>query len=65
MNQAILNKIDRIIALSRETIDAKNFVAETSARIINDNLSKSIRSQKEARIFKKELEAAFKLAKQQ
>lgn len=62
MKQNLQNKISRLKALAKGS--TSNSIAKSSSRIINDNLSKSIRSEKDAKIFQKELKTAFKLAKE-
>jgi hypothetical protein len=62
MKQTIQNRINSIKALSASKKESA-VAGEESIRIVNDNLSKSIRNKKEAEVFQKELEIAMKLAK--
>lgn len=62
MKQTVQNKITDLKALAKGSVS--NSTAKSSNRIINDNLSKSIRSEKDAKVFRKELSIAFKLAKE-
>lgn len=62
MRQTVQNKITDLKALAKGSVS--NSIAKSSNRIINDNLSKSIRSEKDAKVFRKELSIAFKLAKE-
>ena len=62
MRQTIQNKITNLKALAKGSVS--NSVAKSSSRIVNDNLSKAIRSERDAKVFRKELTIAFKLAKE-
>lgn len=62
MRQTVKNKITNLKALAKGSIS--NSIAKRSNRIVNDNLSKSIRTERDAKIFRKELSIAFKLAKE-
>lgn len=61
MRQTVQNKITNLKTLAKASVS--NSIAKSSHRIVNDNLSKSIRSEKDAKVFRKELSVAFKLAK--
>lgn len=61
MRQTVQNKITNLKALAKSSIS--NSIAKSSNKMVNDNLSKSIRTEKDARVFRKELSVAFKLAK--
>lgn len=63
MKQTIQNRINSVKAISlakKEIVIGKAF----SVRIVNDNLSKSIRTKKDADIFQNELKIAIQQAKQ-
>jgi hypothetical protein len=62
MKQTIQNRINNVKAIS---VAKKEIVVGTasSVRIINDNLSKSIRTKKDADIFQNELKIAIQQAK--
>jgi catabolite regulation protein CreA len=62
MRQTVQNKITNIKTLAKSS--ASNSIAKSSNRIVNDNLSKSIRTENDAKVFRKELSIAFKLAKE-
>lgn len=62
MRQTVQNKITNLKALAKGSIS--NSIAKSSNRIVNDNLSKSIRTEKDAKVFRKELSIAFNLAKE-
>ncbi|MDG4715510.1 MULTISPECIES: hypothetical protein [Winogradskyella] len=62
MRQTVQNKITNLKALAKGSVS--NSVAKSSSRIVNDNLSKAIRSERDAKVFRKELTIAFKLAKE-
>lgn len=62
MKQAVKNKIINLKTLAKGSIS--NSIAKSSNRIVNDNLSKSIRTERDAKVFIKELSIAFKLAKE-
>ncbi|MBB4119765.1 hypothetical protein GGR32_002071 [Mesonia hippocampi] len=62
MRQTVQNKITNLKALAKDSVS--NSVAKSSSRIVNDNLSKAIRSERDAKVFRKELTIAFKLAKE-
>ncbi len=61
MRQTVQNKITSLKALAKD--GASSSVAKSSSRMIHDNLSKSIRNERDAEVFRKELAAAFKFAK--
>ena len=61
MTQSVQNKITNLKALAKGS--DSNSIAKSSNRMVNDNLSKSIRTEKDAVTFRKELSVAFKLAK--
>ncbi len=61
MRQSIKNKISNIIALADKSTERT--VVRSSTRMVNDNLSKAIRSHSDALVFKKELKNAFQMAK--
>ncbi len=63
MKQSVQHKINTLKALAKSNVVSKT-VAKSSSSIDNDNLSKSIRSKKDAEVFRKELSVAFKLAKE-
>ncbi|HEX9600833.1 MAG TPA: hypothetical protein VF985_05035 [Mariniflexile sp.] len=62
MKQTVQNKITNLKAIAKSS--ASISIAKSSSRMVNDNLSKSIRSERDAKIFRKELTVAFKLAKE-
>lgn len=62
MRQTVQNKITNLKALAKGSVS--NSTAKSSNRIVNDNLSKSIRTEKDAKVFQKELSIAFNLAKE-
>jgi hypothetical protein len=62
MRQIVQNKITSLKALAKGSVS--NSIAKSSSRIVNDNLSKAIRSERDAKVFRKELTIAFKLAKE-
>ena len=62
MKPSVQHKINTLKALAKGS--AASPIAKNSPRMVNDNLSKSIRSEKDAKVFKKELNTAFKLAKE-
>lgn len=62
MRQTVQNKITNLKALAKGSVS--NSIAKSSNRIVNDNLSKSIRTERDAKIFRKELSIAIKLAKE-
>jgi hypothetical protein len=62
MRQTVQNKITSLKALAKGS--ASNSIAKSSNRIVNDNLSKSIRTERDAKVFRKELSIAIKLAKE-
>lgn len=62
MRQTVQNKITNLKALAKGS--ASNSIAKSSNRIVNDNLSKSIRTERDAKVFRKELSIAIKLAKE-
>lgn len=62
MRQTVQNKITNLKALAKGSVS--NSATKSSSRIVNDNLSKAIRSERDAKIFRKELTIAFKLAKE-
>lgn len=62
MKYAVQNKINELKILAKESIDS-NTVTKNPSRIVNDNLSKSIRNERDAKIFRKELNIAFELTK--
>ena len=62
MRQTIQNKITNLKALAKSS--AYKAITKSSTPSISDNLSKSIRSDRDAKIFRKELDIAFKLAKE-
>jgi hypothetical protein len=62
MIQTVQNKITNLKALAKGSVT--NSIAKSSNRMVNDNLSKSIRTERDAKIFRKELSIAFKLAKE-
>lgn len=62
MRQTVQNKITNLKALAKGSIS--NSIAKSSNRIVNDNLSKSIRTERDAKVFRKELSIAFNLAKE-
>jgi len=62
MKQTIQNRINSVKAISvakKEIVVGK----ASSVRIVNDNLSKSIRTKKDAEVFQNELKIAIQLAK--
>lgn len=63
MKQAVKHKINALKALAKGGV-SKNIMLKSSSRIVNDNLSKAIRNERDAEIFRKELSIAFKLAKE-
>ncbi|MEE4000833.1 hypothetical protein V1T75_10825 [Tenacibaculum sp. FZY0031] len=62
MRQTVQNKITNLKALAKGS--TSNSIAKSSSRMVNDNLSKAIRSERDAKVFRKELTIAFKLAKE-
>lgn len=62
MRQTVQNKITNLKALAKDNVS--NSIAKSSNRMINDNLSKSIRTERDAKVFRKELSIAIKLAKE-
>jgi hypothetical protein len=62
MRQTVQNKITNLKALAKGSVS--NSIAKSSNRIVNDNLSKSIRTERDAKVFRKELSIAIKLAKE-
>lgn len=62
MRQTVKNKIINLKALAKGSVS--NPIAKSSKRMINDNLSKSIRTERDAKVFRKELSVAFSLAKE-
>nr|WP_315155324.1 hypothetical protein [uncultured Flavobacterium sp.] len=64
MKLTVQNKINSVKALSGTKKSSTGFVVSSSSvRIVNDNLSKSIRNEKDAEIFQNDLKIAIKLAK--
>lgn len=63
MNQTLQNKINKLKALAEKSPSSHDIVAKSPARIVNDNLSRAIRNERDAEIFRKELKNAFQLAK--
>lgn len=62
MRQTVQNKITNLKALAKDSVS--NSIAKSSNRMINDNLSKSIRTERDAKVFRKELSIAIRLAKE-
>jgi hypothetical protein len=62
MRQTVQNKISNLKALAKGSVS--NSIAKSSNRMVNDNLSKSIRTERDAKVFRKELSIAIKLAKE-
>ncbi|MDG5493240.1 hypothetical protein [Psychroserpens sp. SPM9] len=62
MRQTVQNKITNLKALAKGSVS--NSIAKSSNRMVNDNLSKSIRTERDAKVFRKELSIAFNLAKE-
>lgn len=62
MKQTVQNRINSVKAISA-TNNSSVVACRMSARIVKDNLSKSIRNEKDAEIFQNELKIAIKLAK--
>ncbi|MCK6608088.1 hypothetical protein [Flavobacterium sp.] len=62
MRQTVQNKITNLKALAKGSVS--NSIAKSSNRMVNDNLSKSIRTERDAKVFRKELSIAIKLAKE-
>lgn len=62
MRKTVQNKIIKLKALAKGNLS--NSTAKSSSRIVNDNLSKAIRNKRDAKVFRKELTTAFKLAKE-
>jgi hypothetical protein len=62
MRQTVQNKITTLKALAKGSVS--NSIAKSSNRMVNDNLSKSIRTERDAKVFRKELSIAFNLAKE-
>lgn len=62
MKQSVQNKINNLKKRAK-TGPVSDTASKSSSRIINDNLSRSIRTEKDANVFRKELSMAFKLAK--
>ena len=62
MRQTVQNKITKLKSLAKGTASVS--VAKSSSRMVNDNLSKAIRNERDAKVFRKELTIAFKLAKE-
>jgi hypothetical protein len=62
MKQTVQNRINSVKAIST-TKNSSVVAGRMSARIVKDNLSKSIRNEKDAEIFQNELKIAIKLAK--
>ena len=62
MRPSLQNKINSLKTLAKHT--TPNSMAKSSTKMVNDNLSKSIRTERDAKIFRKELSMAFKLAKE-
>ncbi len=64
MKQTVQNRINSVKALSGTKKSSVDFIVNSSsARIVNDNLSRSIRNNKDAEIFQNDLKIAIKLAK--
>lgn len=61
MRQILKDKIDNLKEMAEGKSNSKLMSSE-AIRIVNDNLSKSIRTRKDAEIFKEELNIAFQLA---
>lgn len=53
MRQTVQNKITNLKALAKGSVS--NSITKSSNRMVNDNLSKSIRTERDAKVFKKEL----------
>lgn len=64
MRDVVQHKINSLKAIASKGEDKSSTVVKNSSRIVNDNLSKSIRNEKDAKVFRKELSIAFKLAKE-
>ncbi len=62
MKRTIQLKVDRLVALSKQS-DSSVKVVRKENEVITDSLSNSIRSKRDAEIFRRELTSAFKLAK--
>ena len=62
MKQTVQNRINSVKAISA-TKNSSVVAGRMSARIVKDNLSKSIRNEKDAELFQNELKIAIKLAK--
>lgn len=62
MKTTVQNKIDNLKAISKGSVVTKK-VSIGSLRTVNDGLSRAIRTERDADIFRKELNVAFKLAK--
>ena len=62
MRQTVQNKITNLKALAKGSVS--NSITKSSNRMVNDNLSKSIRTERDAKVFRKELSIAIKLAKE-
>lgn len=62
MRQSVKNKMTSLKALAK--VSASNSNAKSSKRMVNDNLSKAIRNEKDAKVFRKDLSIAFNLAKE-
>ncbi|SEO04907.1 hypothetical protein SAMN05216436_1304 [bacterium A37T11] len=62
MRPVIQQKIDAIKAIARNSASTGHEGAK-APRVVSDNLSKAIRNKRDAEIFQKELEVAFRQAK--
>lgn len=63
MKQSIQNKINRIKAASKVVAGQAVYIAKSrNERMVRDNLSKSLRNEKDALIFQDELENAVNKA---
>lgn len=62
MKKTVQNKLTHLKSLSKASAVSRT-ISVRSVRSVNDSLSKSIRTKKDADIFRKELNTAFQLAK--
>ena len=61
MRQSVKNKTTTLKALAK--VRDSNANAKSSNITVNDNLSKAIRTEKDAKVFRKDLSIAFNLVK--
>jgi hypothetical protein len=62
MKRSIQLKVDKLVALSKQS-DSSITVVRKKNGVVSDSLSNSIRSKRDAEIFRRELTSAFTLAK--